>query len=108
MPSYSTPFSSTMHWPHLDFAAIGVEKQFVGIDLVADAPTGVSVSIGYNQKDLDDRTDAYTMPEDTLPGQIVPIPVAGPSFDVLLEFSPGQFWEWSAAVIYVQDMRGSR
>lgn len=108
MPVHRTTFTGLMQWPHLDFATLGVEKQFIGIDLIADAPAGVSVSIGYNQKDLADRTPPYTMPEDTLPGQVVPIPVAGPSFDVQLTFAAEQTWEWSAAVIYVQDMRGSR
>ena len=108
MPCYSKPIQGIMHWHHLDFSSIGVEKQFVGLDLVADAERGVNVSVGYDQRDLDARTDDYLLDDDTLPGHMVPIPVAWPSFDLWLIFEPDQFWEWSAAVIYVQDMRGGR
>ncbi len=94
-----------IQWPHLDFGLIGVEKQFVGFDLVATAPEGVSVSIGYDQRDLDARTIDYLMDADTLPGKLVPIPLTGPSFDMRLTFEPGQAWEWNATVLYVQDRR---
>ena len=39
-------FSGIIQWPYLDMGALGVEKGLVGIDLVCDAPEGVSVSIG--------------------------------------------------------------
>jgi hypothetical protein len=103
-----TEFYGTIWWPFLDFNAIGVEKQFVGFDLIADAPNGVSVSVGYDERDRDSRTDDYLMEADSLPGQQVPIPVAGPSFDLRLVFEPSQYWEWQAAVMYVQDMRPGR
>lgn len=104
MPCYRTQFQGVIHWPHLDFGNLGVEKQFVGIDLVADAPEGVNVSVGYDQTDRDARTTDYLLESDTLPANLVPIPVAGPSFDVKLTFEPEQIWEWTAANIYVQDM----
>jgi len=105
MPCFRTPFESVIHWPHLDFQSLGREKRFVGFDLVANAPEGVRVSIGYDQRNLDSRTADYEMDADTLPGQLVPIPVAGPSFDMRLTFNEDQAWEWQAAVVYVQDMR---
>lgn len=105
MPCYSTPFQGVIHWPHLDFGALGVEKQFVGVDVIATAPEGVSVSVGYDQRDRNARTADYLIDGDTLPAQLIPIPVAGPSFDLRLTFEPGQAWEWQAANIYVQDMR---
>lgn len=108
MPCYSTPFQGVIHWPHLDFATLGVEKQFVGLDLVADAPEGVSVSVGYDERDRTARTADYLMDADSLPGRMIPIPVAGPSFDLKLTFEPSQYWEWQAAAIYVQDMRPGR
>lgn len=99
-------FQGIMHWPHLDMGALGREKQLVGFDLVTDAPNGgVSVSIGYNQTDLTARTADYAVDADTLPGQMVPIPVSGPSFDLKLTFEPQQIWEWQAANLYVQDWR---
>lgn len=99
------PFSGLAHWPHLDLGSFGVEKQFVGFDLVATAPEGVSVSIGYDQRDLDARTVPYTMDADSLPGKLVPIVVTAPSFDMKLVFAPGQRWEWQAACLYINDRR---
>lgn len=100
-----TPFDGVIWWPYLDFNSIAVEKMFVGLDLVMVAPNGVSVSVGYDQRDIDARTDDYDMDADSLPGKMVPIPVAGPSFDLRLRITGGAAWEWNAAVIYVKDMR---
>jgi hypothetical protein len=105
MPCFSTPFTGIIHWPHLDFGSLGVEKQFIGFDLVADAEEGVAVSIGYDQRNRSARTEAYDMDADSLPGKLVPIPVSAPSFDVKLEFAGGQRWEWQACNIYINDMR---
>lgn len=101
----SIPFEGVIHWLHLDFGALGVEKQFLGFDLVANAPEGVRVSIGYDQRDVNARTADYSMEGDSLPGQMVPIPVSGPSFDLRVTFEANQVWEWQAAVMYIQDMR---
>lgn len=98
-------FEGVVQWPYLDMGAIGVEKGLVGLDLVCDAPEGVSVSIGYNQNDRSQRTPDYEVPADTLTGQIVPFPVSGPSFDLKLTFAANQAWEWTAANLYVQDWR---
>lgn len=98
-------FSGVVHWPYLDMGALGLEKMLVGLDLVATAPEGVSVSIGYNQNNIAQRTADYEVDPDTLTGQMVPFPVSGPSFDLKLTFAPGQAWEWQAANLYVQDWR---
>lgn len=102
---YGIEFEGTVHWPHLDFGALGTEKQFIGFDLVATAPDGVSVSIGYDQRNLAMRTADYTMDANTLPGKLVPIPVTAPSFDFKLTFAGGQAWEWFASVLYINDLR---
>lgn len=102
---YGIEFDGVVHWPHLDFGALGVEKQFIGFDLIAMAPEGVSVSIGYDQRDLTMRTADYTMDANTLPGKLVPIPVTAPSFDFKLTFAGGQAWEWFASVLYINDLR---
>jgi hypothetical protein len=101
----TVPFSGVIQWPHLDLGSFGVEKQFVGFDLVATAPKGVSVSIGYDQRDLNRRTADYLMDADTLPGKLVPIVVTAPSFDMRLTFEPGQRWEWDASCLYINDRR---
>lgn len=105
MANFSVPFSGVIQWPHVDLGNLGVEKNLIGIDLVADAPEGVTVSIGYDQRNLAARTPAYTLDADTLPGMMVPIPVTAPSFDMKLVFAPGQAWKWDASVMYVQDLR---
>jgi hypothetical protein len=102
---YGVEFTGVVHWPHLDFGALGQEKQLIGFDLVANAPEGVSVSIGYDQRDLSMRTPDYSMDANTLPGRLVPIPVTAPSFDLKLTFEPNQAWEWFASVLYVNDLR---
>lgn len=106
MPCYRTPFKGIIHWPFMDFGSLGTLKQLVGFDLVADAPEGVSVSVGYDQTDRDTRTEPYLVDSDTLPGQLVPLPVTAPSLDLRLEFEPSQAWEWQAANLYVQNLRG--
>lgn len=95
-------FTGTIQWPHLDMGQIGVEKNMIGIDLISDAPEGVTFSIGYDQRDLSKRTTAYAIDADTLPGPMMPIPVSGPSFDLKLEFAAGQAWEHIAANLYIK------
>lgn len=97
-----------IHWPYIDLGNIGTEKSMVGFDLVSDAPEGVRVSIGFDQRDRDLRTTDYEMDADSLPGQMVPMPVTGPSFDLRLTFNANQAWEWEASVLYVQDRRMGR
>jgi hypothetical protein len=94
-----------VQWPHLDLGNMGTDKNLVGLDLIADAPEGVSVSIGYNQRDLTQRTTPYEIDANTLDGGLVPIPVTAPSFDLKLTFEPGQSWEFFAANLYVNDLR---
>lgn len=100
-----TEFEGIIQFPHLDLGAIGREKQMIGLDLISDAPEGVSMSIGYDQRNLAARTAPYTVPADTVPGQLIPMPVSGPSFDLKLVFSPRQQWEFQAATLYLQDWR---
>jgi hypothetical protein len=104
-PGEGTPFEGVIHWPHLDLGSFGVEKQMVGFDLVATAPEGVRVSIGYDQRNLAYRTTDYEMDADTLPGKLVPIVVTAPSFDMKLTFESGQRWEWNASCLYINDRR---
>lgn len=105
VPDSGTGFEGILQWPHLDFGSIGTEKQMIGLDLVATAPDGVYISIGYDQRNLNSRTTNHLIDGDTLPGTMVPIPVAGPSFDLRLTFPERQAWEWNAACIYIQDLR---
>lgn len=94
-------FTGIIHWPFLDLGAPGIDKSMVGFDLVSDAPEGVLVSIGYNQRNISARTPDYEVDADTLTGQTVPFPVTAPTFDLKLTFNPQQQWEWQQAILYV-------
>lgn len=101
----STAIVGVVQWPHLDFGALGMQKQLIGVDVIATAPEGVSISIGYDQRDLAARTADFAVDGDTLPGYLIPIPVTAPSLDLRLTFASGQRWELQAANMYIQDLR---
>lgn len=98
-------FTGTVQWAYLDLGRLGQQKNLVGFDLVCDAPFGVLVSVGYDERNQAARTTPYLVDADTLPGQLVPLPVSAPSMDLQLTFPAGQAWEWSAATLYVMDNR---
>ncbi len=96
-------FTGQVWWPYLDFGALGVTKQLIGFDTVAEGT--YTVSIGYNQKDDAQFTTPYQIVGDTLPGDIIPIPVSAPSLQFRLVFAGNEAWEWSASTLYLQDFR---
>lgn len=101
-----TPFDGYVAWPYLDFGQIGREKQLFGFDLVINGE--VEVSFGYAQDDFALATAPYEISGDTLTGQVIPMPLAGPSFQLRLTFPGTQEsrWEWQASVLYLNDVRG--
>lgn len=91
---------------YLDFGSPGVTKMLIGVDLVGN---GVAdIAIGFNQTDNSLFTADATVPADSVPGSIIPIPLAAPSFAMRLRYSstanPGG-WEWLASNFYVNDFR---
>lgn len=98
-------FEGYVAWPYLEFGGIGRDKQMVGFDLVVKGE--VDVQFGYNQADDTQVTDSYVVTGDTLPGDVIPMPITAPSIQMRLTFSGNQAWEWNAAVIYVNDNRVS-
>lgn len=96
-------FVGDVEWPYLDFGALGVTKSLIGFDIVADGT--FTVSIGYNQKDLSQFTTPYSIVGDTLVGDIIPLPVSAPSFQLRLQFAGNEAWEWSAAALHLKDFR---
>lgn len=104
-------FDMVLQWPHLDLGSFGREKTLFGFDLVGSGE--VEVSIGYNQRSPDydpvsgPWTEPYTIDDaDTLPGDVVPLPVGGPSFALRLAFTGGELKrEFIAANLYVNDLR---
>lgn len=96
-------FVGRIWWPYLDFGALGVTKSMIGFDVVADGT--FTVSFGYSQKDDTQFTTPYSIDGDTLTGDIIPIPISAPSFQLRLEFAGNEAWEWSAAALHLQDWR---
>ena len=96
-------FASVIQWGWLDFGQPGVTKQMIGFDM---SGTGTaSVQFGYDQRNLSTFTTAWTVDIDTLPGGILPMPIAAPTISVKLTFAGGEAWEWQSFVAYFNDFR---
>jgi hypothetical protein len=94
-----------IRWPYLDFGAPGVTKQMIGYDMVGNGTC--STQIGYSQLNFDLLTPAYEHEADTLPGNIIPVPISAPSFSLRILFSSedNRRWEWLGSNFYLQDFR---
>lgn len=96
-------FAGVIQWGWLDFGAAGVTKQMIGFDM---SGTGTaSVQFGYDQRNLTTFTTAWTIDIDTLPGGILPMPLAAPTISVKLTFVGGEAWEWQSFTAYFNDFR---
>lgn len=98
------PFTGEIQWSWLDFGQPGVTKSLYGFDVVGIGD--VSVSFGYDQSNGGYFTDPYTIPADTVPGMVVPMPLSAPSFSVRLTYDGSAAWQWNAFSLYLQDLRG--
>lgn len=97
-----------IRWPYLDFGAPGRTKMMGGFDVVGRGQC--DVQFGYNESNFSELTGPYTIEADTLPGGIIPMPIAAPSFSMQITFSsvnPANSisTEWLASNIYLQDFR---
>lgn len=98
-------FPGVVQWPYLDFGQPGVTKMVVGFDVVGHGD--VAVQFGYDQSNPAAFTDPYTVPADTVPGSIIPMPLAAPSFSVRLTFDGSVLWQFQAFNLYLQDQRAT-
>lgn len=96
-------FEGVIQWPWLSFGRPGVDKMFVGFDLVGDGTA--SVEVGYDQTAGGNFTAKYALPADTVPGQVIPFPVQAPSFSLRLTYDKSQDWQWNALQVYLNDQR---
>lgn len=95
---------ATIRWPYLDFGAPGQIKGMVGFDMVGTGT--VSVQFGYDQRDFNVVTPAYSITADTVPGNIIGFPWSAASWSPTLQFSSDDGeWEWLAMQMYLQDFR---
>lgn len=97
-------FEGEVWWPYLDFGALGQTKMMLGFDTVATGE--YDVVFGYNQNDDTHVTTSYTITDgDTVVGDIIPMPISAPSFQMRLTFTGNTAWKWSATTLYLQDWR---
>lgn len=101
----ATDFSGVVWWPWLDFGRAGMTKMMEGFDYVGSGQPP-SVSVGYDQRSLTSFTEPYLLDGDTLPGGIIPLPVAAPTFSIRLDFAGGEPWQVNAVELYVDDTAG--
>lgn len=98
-------FPGVVWWPWLDFGTPGDTKMMEGFDYVGTGQ-GPQISIGYDQRSLSAFTPGYQIPSDTLPGGIIPIPIAAPTMSVKLTFAGGQKWNVQSVLLSVVPMQG--
>lgn len=96
-------FDGTVQWPWLEMGQPGVTKMLEGFDIVASGTP--SVSIGYDQRDTAAFTTPYQIPADTVPGDIIPLPVSAPTFSLKVTFAGGQAWSLWQCLLYLSDNR---
>lgn len=98
-------FPGVVWWPWLDFGSPGQTKMLEGFDYVGTGQ-GPSIRIGYDQRSLTAFTPGYQISSDTMPGGMIPIPVAAPTLSVRLSFAGGEQWNVQSVLLSVQPMRG--
>ncbi len=102
-PGVIEPFPGLIQWAWLDWGAPGVDKMVHGFDVVGRGD--VSVSFGFDQRNKTLFTPPYMIPEDTLTGEMVAMPLAAPSLSVRLAYDGTKAWEWNAFALYAEAMR---
>ncbi|PJK01455.1 hypothetical protein CO615_04035 [Lysobacteraceae bacterium NML75-0749] len=79
-----TPFEWFIQWPWLDFGQMGVTKMMQGFDIIG---TGQArIEFGYDQTNGGRWTPAWELIADSVPGQLLPMPLAAPSIAVRLTY----------------------
>lgn len=101
-------FDSVIQWPWLDMGQPGVHKRMFGLDI---AGTGVpEISVGYSQSDQTLFTAGFEVDADTVTGSIIPMPLTAPSFSLKITYrgEEGNFWQFNAANLYLNDVKGRK
>lgn len=96
-------FDTVVWWPWLDFGAIGTTKMMIGMDYIGLRP--VTIEFGYDQDNPAAFTAPYAIDRDTVPGGIIPFPLAAPSISPRITHSANEEWDMDALVLYLADFR---
>lgn len=98
-PAVTQDFEGIVWWNWLDLDSPGVTKMLEGFDYVGTGQ-GPSISIGYDQRNVAAFTTPYLLDTDTMPGGIIPLPVAAPTLSVKLQFAGGAAWQVQSVLLY--------
>lgn len=96
-------FDGIVQWPHLDMGAPGRDKMMVGFDIVGEGvPT---VQFGYDQRNEETLTEEYTVDPDTMPGDMIAMPLTAPTISTKITYKGAinSFWSLNAVNIYLAD-----
>jgi hypothetical protein len=96
-------FQGVVWWPHLDCGNPGRNKQLLTVDVVGYG--SAKISIGFDQTNDAAYTTPLQIPQDTLVGGAVPIPVVAPSLAVKLTFDGAQAWQVNAVRLDLVDLK---
>jgi len=96
------PFTGVVQWPWLEFGQPGVTKRLFGFDVTGEGGP-MQVSFGFDQSQPAAFTPPWPVPADTVPGQIIPMPLAAPSLSVKLTWEGNTPWQLNTVTLYLND-----
>ena len=103
IPSREVGFEGLVQWPWLDLNSPGITKRFDGFDIVGyGAP---SIAFGYDQSNPLAFTNDYQVPQDSVPGMVIPMPIMCPSVSVRVSYAASLPWKLQAINMWVWDQR---
>lgn len=94
-------FTGVIETQFLECGAAGVEKFFTEMDIVGTGAATIEVMWDQTNRAL--ATAPYLLPEDTVPGTLVPLGISAPSVALRLTYTAGQAWTFQAMNLYVND-----
>lgn len=78
-------FDWTLQWPWLDFGQIGQGKMMLGFDIVGYG--AARIQFGYDQSNGGVWTPEWQLIADSVPGQLLPMPLTAPSMAIRLTYT---------------------
>jgi hypothetical protein len=103
VPSRAAVFEGIVQTPWIDFGSPGVTKRVDGFDIVGQGTP--QVAFGYDESNPATFTTDYTVPPDSVPGMMIPMPIMCASASVRVTYPGGQKWKLQAMNVWLWDMR---
>lgn len=95
-------FEGVVQWAWLDDGTPGTQKMWHGFDIIGQGTP--QVAIGYDQSNESAFTTNYTVPADSVPGMLIPMPVMAPSASVRVTYAGGDKWKLQGVNLWLDDM----